>query len=98
MNTQTLLGVAEAAGLPCLLGSTVELGVATAFLTHIGAAYRTFSECPVPSDLIGPLYHEGDVIDQQLTIRDGHIQLPEGPGLGVRIDDARLQEFRVLDD
>ena len=88
VKTLDLLGIARAAGIPCLLGSTVELGVATAFLAHIGAAFEEIAACPIPSDVIGPLYHENDVVVSQPLIEDGYVHVPEGPGLGVELDEA----------
>ena len=88
VKTLDLLGIARAAGIPCLLGSTVELGVATAFLAHIGAAFEEIASCPIPSDVIGPLYHENDVVVSQPVIEDGFVHVPEGPGLGVELDEA----------
>jgi L-alanine-DL-glutamate epimerase-like enolase superfamily enzyme len=93
--TLDLLGLARAAGIPCLLGGTVELGVTTAFLAHIGAAFDTIFECPVPSDVIGPLYHERDVVDPTLTFEHGKIEVPARPGLGVELDDSLVDAVRV---
>jgi L-alanine-DL-glutamate epimerase-like enolase superfamily enzyme len=93
--TLDLLGVARAAGIPCLLGSTVELGVTTAFLAHVGAAFETIADCPVPSDVIGPLYHEGDLVSPPIVYGRGVVHVPDGPGLGVVLDDELVAAFRV---
>jgi L-alanine-DL-glutamate epimerase-like enolase superfamily enzyme len=90
--TQDLLSLARAGGVDCLIGSTLELGVATALLTHLGAAYSDFRTCAVPSDVIGPLYHEHDIVLKQPPIRNGTIQPLDGPGLGVEIDIERLRQ------
>lgn len=91
--TLDLLGVARAAGVPCLLGSTVELGVATAFLAQIGVAFDDIADCPVPSDVLGPLYHDGDVVAVQPAIHDGCMHVPAGPGLGVELDDDAVASY-----
>jgi len=93
--TIDLLGLARAAGIPCLLGSTVELGVATAFMAHIGAAFDTIHECPVPSDVIGPMYHEDDIVDGGVKLEGGYAHVPDGPGLGVELDEAAVGRFAV---
>ena len=95
VRTLDLLGVARAAGIPCLLGSTVELGVATAFLTHIGVSFDVISASPIPSDVIGPLYHETDVVVESPTIEGGTVRVPDGPGLGVELDERSLSVFRA---
>ncbi len=93
--TLDLLGSARTLGLPCLLGSTIELGVATAFMAHIGAAFDTIHRCPVPSDVIGPLYHEDDIVVNGVVLADGHARVPDGPGLGVELDEERVTAHMV---
>jgi len=93
--TLELLSVARASGRSCLLGSTVELGVGTALVAQLGVAFDEFSDCPVPSDVIGPLYHEDDVVVEQPQIIDGYVHVPPGPGLGVSLDWERIKRYRV---
>jgi muconate cycloisomerase len=93
--TLDILGIAQAAGIPCLIGSTVELGVASAFMAQIAAAFQLIAGCPVPSDIIGSLYHESDITTSPLQIEGGLVEIPSGPGLGVELDSDRIAEFRV---
>ena len=95
LATLDLLSLARAAGIPCLLGSNVELGVATALLAQLGAAMDIIADCPVPSDIIGPLYHEGDIVVTQPRIADGFVYAPERPGLGVELDMDRVNAYSV---
>jgi L-alanine-DL-glutamate epimerase-like enolase superfamily enzyme len=93
--TLDILGVARAHGIPCLLGGTVELGVATAMLAQLGAAIDLIRDCPVPSDVIGPLYHDADIVATPLRIEAGQAFVPAGPGLGVDFDEDALERFGV---
>ena len=93
--TMDILGIAGGAGIPCLLGSTVELGVATAFLTQIGSVFETIRTCPVPSDVVGPLYHDEDIVRPPVRFEGGAVHLPAGPGLGVELDDDAISRFGV---
>jgi L-alanine-DL-glutamate epimerase-like enolase superfamily enzyme len=93
--TLDMLGVARAHGIPCLLGGTVELGVATAMLAQIGSAIDTIRDCPVPSDVIGPLYHDADIVSTPLRIESGRALVPAGAGLGVELDEDALGRFGV---
>ncbi len=86
VQTLDMLAIARAYGIPCLFGSTFELGVATAHLLHLGAAFPEIRDCPVPSDVAGPLYLARDVIVEPLAVQDGVVAVPNGPGLGVELD------------
>jgi L-alanine-DL-glutamate epimerase-like enolase superfamily enzyme len=91
--TLDLLSLARAAGVPCLLGSNLELGVSTAMMIQLAAAFDEIRQCPVPSDIIGPLYLADDIVTDQPRIENGAIQLPHGPGLGVEIDWDRVKRY-----
>jgi L-alanine-DL-glutamate epimerase-like enolase superfamily enzyme len=79
--------VAEAAGVPCLLGSTLELWPGTAAQAHFGAAIAPLS---FPSDLVGPLMYQSDVVRLPWSYVDGTVLLPDAAGLGVDLDYERL--------
>jgi muconate cycloisomerase len=93
--TLDILGIARGFGIPCLLGSTVELGIATAMLAHLGGAIDTIRDCPVPSDVIGPLYHDADIVTTPVRIEAGRALVPSGPGLGVELDEDSIGRFGV---
>jgi muconate cycloisomerase len=48
-----------------------------------------------PADTIGPFYHEGDVIARPLDLGPPHAKIPDGPGLGVELDEAAVKRWRV---
>jgi L-alanine-DL-glutamate epimerase-like enolase superfamily enzyme len=80
--------VAGAAGVPCLLGSTLELWPGTAAQAHFGAV----APLAFPSDLVGPLMYQSDVVRNPWGYRDGTVAVPDTPGLGVELDAANLGE------
>lgn len=80
--------VAEAAAVPCLLGSTLELWPGTAAQAHFGAV----APLAFPSDLVGPLMYQSDVVRNPWGYRDGAVVVPDAPGLGVELDYERLGE------
>jgi L-alanine-DL-glutamate epimerase-like enolase superfamily enzyme len=93
--TLDLLSLARAAGVPCLLGSNIELGVSTAMMIQLAAAFDEIRACPVPSDIVGPMYHGDDIVTHQPQIAGGCIHVPDGPGLGVEIDWERVNRYEV---
>ena len=91
-RAQRLLHLAESGGLTALIGSTVELGIGTAAAAHLATACASVS---VASDLVGPGLLKGDVVTPTLCYDRGHIRPPSGPGLGVQLDEERMQAYAV---
>ena len=87
--------VARAAGIVCALGSNLELGIATAAMAHLAVAEPTIDSETYPADLIGPLYHEADMITEPLSLGPVTAKPPDGPGLGVELDEKQLDRFRA---
>ena len=87
--TQAIAKLAEAAGLPCTIGSNLEREVATAAMAHVTAATANIQCERFPGDLIGPVYYEKALTRQPLRYEADRLWVPEGPGLGVRVAAAR---------
>jgi L-alanine-DL-glutamate epimerase-like enolase superfamily enzyme len=94
LPTREILSLARAGSIPCLLGSTLELGINSAFMAQIGLSAPSI-DGTVPSDIIGPFYHERDVINERFTLREGGIVPPEGAGLGVSLDWDAINHYRT---
>lgn len=90
-RAREVLAVAEAAGVECLLGSTVELGLGTAAQLQLAASSPMVRW---PSDLVGPLLYVDDVLADGLSWRNGYWEVPTGPGLGVTVDPSRPEALR----
>ncbi|MDA0747986.1 MAG: mandelate racemase/muconate lactonizing protein [bacterium] len=89
-----IANVAEAAGIVCSMGSNLELGIATAAMLHLGVAAPAIDSETYPGDYLGPLYHEADMITEPLSLGPEVAQVPEGPGLGVELDEDQLEKWR----
>ena len=94
-GTAEIVAVAKAAGLRCTIGSNLELGIGTAAMLHVAAAFPEIDTETFPADTIGPFYHDYDLITQPLDLGPPYAQIPTGPGLGVELDDEQLKRFRV---
>lgn len=93
--TAEIVAVAKAAGLRCTIGSNLELGIGTAAMLHVAAALPEIDTESFPADTIGPFYHEGDLIKDPLKLGPPYAEIPAGPGLGVELDEAQLERWRV---
>jgi len=94
-NTLEIANVAHAAGLSCHIGSNLELGIGTAAMLQVAAISPSIESSTYPADLIGPLYHETDLLKNSLQLGPTTAKIPEGPGLGVELDEKELDRWRV---
>ena len=85
-----LLHAAETAGIPALLGSTIELGPGTAASVHLAVSSANVE---VPSDLVGPGLLQDDVCTSPFTLEGGELAPFEGPGLGMDLDEERMERW-----
>ena len=83
--------VAAAAGLPCHMGSNLELGIASAAMLHLASAVPNIRSERYPADILGPNYHEADLLQTPLDLGPEAARVPDGPGLGVELDEEQLQ-------
>ena len=85
--------VAEAANIPCMMNSNfeVDLGVSAAAIVTASTKMVQYN-----SEITGPLRHQTDVITKGVEYKDGFLIPPPGPGLGVEIDEKKLEAYRVF--
>ena len=93
--TAEIIAMARAAGIRCTMGSNLELGIGTAAMLHVAAAFPEVDTDTFPADTIGPLYHEADLIKQPLCLGPPVALIPDGPGLGVELDEEQVRRYRV---
>lgn len=78
-------------GCPTWRGTGMDLGVRDASSVHAAAA----AGCQLPSDIIGHILREDDLIVDGLEFQDGALTVPDRPGLGVDLDMDALDRYRV---
>jgi muconate cycloisomerase len=85
--------VAHAAGCPTWRGTGMDLGIRDMSSVHAAAAAR----CVLPSDIIGHVLREDDLIVEPIRVEDGFALPPTKPGLGVELDLDAVEHYRVTD-
>jgi L-Ala-D/L-Glu epimerase len=87
-------GVAEA--IPTYLSSALDGPVGIAAAAHAAQAlYRDRPDPGLAHGLATQLLFGDTIAARQCELRDGELRLPEGPGLGVEIDDSALARLRL---
>lgn len=46
------------------------------------------------TELFGPLLLTEEILEQPLVYRDFHLEVPNAPGLGIALDEDRVNAFR----
>jgi muconate cycloisomerase len=83
--------IADAAGIGLYGGTMLEAGVATAASAHL---FATFPKLSFGCELFGPLLLTEEILTEPLTYADFSLKVPDGPGLGVTLDEDRVAFFR----
>jgi O-succinylbenzoate synthase len=80
------------AGVPVWCGGMLESGVGRAH----NVALATLPGFTLPGDISGSArYWEQDIVRPEFVVRDGTLELPDGPGIGVRPDVDRIERLTV---
>jgi L-alanine-DL-glutamate epimerase-like enolase superfamily enzyme len=91
LAVKKVAALAEAAGVPCVFHCAHDLGLKTAAMLHVVASAPGFTlanDCTyygLQDDIITPLHR----------IERGNMPVPQGPGLGVQVDEAKVRKYRV---
>ena len=90
LATQRIAAVAQAAGIPCHGGTGIESSLGTLAGAHLLA---TLPAVTYGSELFGPLLMTDGLLAEPLDYRDGALHLPDGPGLGIDLDEDRVARY-----
>ncbi len=83
--------VCEAAGINIGMHSGGELGLTQAAYLHLAA---TMPNARIALDTIYQ-HHADDILSSRIEFKDGHAEVPTGPGLGVDVDLDKIDEYRT---
>ncbi|MEM3692536.1 MAG: mandelate racemase/muconate lactonizing enzyme family protein [Candidatus Bathyarchaeia archaeon] len=93
MGARISAGMAEAAGLPVLTHEWAMLGVSTAAYMQLIASTPNFTL----ANQGGCRNLADDVIKGgPLRLREGHLDLPEEPGIGVELDPEKVEKYGMV--
>ncbi|ATJ81556.1 muconate/chloromuconate family cycloisomerase [Halomonas beimenensis] len=89
-----LAHVAQAAGISLYGGTMLEGTIGTAASLH---AWSTLGELTWGTEMFGPLLLKDDIVAEPLNYHEFGVDLPAGPGLGIRLDEDKLNHYRRRD-
>ncbi|MGE3409858.1 MAG: mandelate racemase/muconate lactonizing enzyme family protein [Pirellulales bacterium] len=90
-NCRLIADLAAAAGVPCIVHCSHDLGPKTAMMLHLAASTPNFG-------MANDCTYYGlvdDVLTEMIPIQRGRMRVPEGPGLGVQVSLAKVRKYEV---
>jgi muconate cycloisomerase len=91
-NSLKIASAAQSMGIPCFLGSCIETGVGTAAALHFGACSPNLFPA---MEIAGSGPFTDDIIVEPFVAEHGTVRLPEGPGLGVEVNEEKLKLYSL---
>jgi muconate cycloisomerase len=92
---KSIADFALAQGIACTIGSNLELGVGSAAMLHLACSHKAITPDDYPCDIIGPHYYEDNILQSPLDLNTGRAVPAKRPGLGVDLDDEKVEKYRV---
>ena len=82
--------MSQTAGIAAYIGCMIETSIGTAAYLHFAAGIpRLEFGC----ELFGPILLKDDVANNPIRIENGKVLIPEGPGLGVDVNEDKIKEY-----
>jgi len=90
-EAQNVAAIAEAANIELYGGTMLEGAVGTIASAHV---FSTFHELHWGTELFGPLLLTEEILQTPLSYENFQLSVPTAPGLGIALDEERVQFFR----
>lgn len=85
--------LAEGLGVLAVVGNQIDAHLGTVCSLAFAASQESTSR--VAAELSNYLDLAGDLLQEPLSIANGEMVVPDGPGLGVRLDDEKVEHYRT---
>jgi muconate cycloisomerase len=89
-SCRRIAAVADAAGVSCYGGTTIETSLGTAASAHLFSSVPTMSW---GTELFGPLLLADDIATVPVAYEAGMLHLNDGPGFGITIDEDKVSKY-----
>ncbi len=104
LKAKKVAAIAEAAGFPCNVNGSVEMGVGNAANVHLAASTAAANlACVIPvtvpdaetSGRIAGIYYKDDIVTEPFEFADGAVKVSDRPGLGIELDEEKVERYRT---
>lgn len=105
-QARKVAALAEAGQLRCDVNGSAETGIGNAANLHLAASQVAIDlPCTLPvnsraddhASAIVNRFYEDDIVKESFRYEDGFLIVPEAPGFGVELDEAKLEQYALAD-
>lgn len=98
--------VCRAAGIICNVNGSIETGIGNLANVQLAAASPSVTlSCVIPISTpaefqrgqVAGIYYKDDLLVEPMKVVDGAIVVPSGPGMGIEVDQKKIEKYRVRD-
>lgn len=98
--------VCRAAGIICNVNGSIETGIGNLANVQVAAASPAATlSCVIPISTpaeaqhgqVGGIYYKDDLLVEPMQVVGGAVVVPSGPGMGIDVDLAKVEKYRVRD-
>ncbi|MBU8882537.1 muconate cycloisomerase [Flavobacteriaceae bacterium JJC] len=90
-NAAKIAGMAEASDIGLYGGTMLEGTIGSVASAHI---FSTFTNLSWGTELFGPMLLTDDIVTNPMVFKDCKLELPKGPGLGIEVDEDKLNHYK----
>jgi o-succinylbenzoate synthase len=90
-RSQQIADVCQSKGIPCFLGGCLETSPGAAAQAH----FYTATPNVISAAEMEPWQYVDDIVTSPMVMKNGSVQIPQGSGLGVVIDEDKVDYYRV---
>lgn len=90
-QSSQILALAKSFYVPAHNGTQADMQIGCVGAAHFACTYAT----PHAHEFSSFIDAKDHVVEQDLVIKDGHLILPEGPGIGLTLDARKLKKYRI---
>ena len=90
-NAAKIAGMAEASDIGLYGGTMLEGTIGSVASAHI---FSTFTNLSWGTELFGPMLLTDDIVTNPMVFKDCKLELPKGPGLGIEVDEDKMNHYK----
>ena len=92
-SAKKIAAYGECTGRKCFVNSMIEMGISVTASKHFLASTPNIVD--VGHALMSTKRLKDDILKTPVRIKNGFTELPKGPGLGIEIDEGKIEEYSV---